>query len=548
MPPGRDRPLSGDRTPAAAAGLADLTRFWVLAGLLALLAAQPLARELDRPYYGLHGLDQAHNAWLARAHVVYGLGYTHGYGTFAVGNPPPADPERYLDHPPLYALLNAAAMALLGAEVSTLRLVNLVATVVALLLFVGLVRRLADEATALFAGFVFACLPLVGYFGIEYWLYPVVFVAYGRYLDLAEADAPPPARKLASLGGLLFLAVQLAWVGCFFAAALGVDLAARALRARRRPSLRLLAALSVAPAISLALDFVVLAAGGGWSFRRLFDLAAWRAGSGERAVHEWGPWLAQLGEHAVADFTWIVLLLAAGYLLVAPWRTRARSRPAEVATTAGALPGLALFLTPAVLQILVLKGTVWEHEWWLRPLAPFVALAAGCALSTSTRGLARRSPRAATAAAVLAVAAVFFAGARGTDRFYAVRHYYPARLELFDSLRDEMRPDQTLLSFESYRFEQKPGVKQGSLRPEVAWHLDRDIVVARQLDEIEAAAASGRFAFYLMPAEHAKEEVDRYLGWLRDQLRARYRSRLVRADPDQWLFDLRGGADEERAP
>jgi hypothetical protein len=539
MPPGRHGTLTAEpdeMSSAAQRGLAARPRFWLLAALLALLAAQPLARELDRPYFGLHGLDQAHNAWLARAHVVYGLGYTHGYNTFAVGQPPPVEPVRYLDHPPLYALLNAGAMALLGVETSTLRLVNLAATAIALLLFVGGVRRLASESVALWAGFVFASLPLVGYFGVEYWLYPVVLVALGRYLDLVDRVAPPRPRELALLGGLLFLAVQIAWVGCFFAAAVGLDLALRSGRMRRRPEPRLAAAIVAAPAGSLALDLLVLAAGDDGQLRRLYELAAWRTGAGERATHEWGPWLARLGEHAVADFTVVVLVLAAIGLLAAPWWARSRRalahRPADLGSA------LALLLTPALLQIVVLKGTVWEHEWWLRPLALPLALLAGIALSATTELLGRRSSQLAVALAAFAGAAIFLAGARGTDRFYAVRHYDPARLELFEALRGELRPDQALLSFESYRFDQKPGVKQGSLRPEVAWHFDREIDVARRIEEITAAAASDRYTYYLMPAGHAKPEIDRYLAGLRDLLRTRYPSRLVRAEPDQWLFDL----------
>jgi len=95
------------------------------------------------------------------------------------------------------------------------------------------------------------------------------------------------------------------------------------------------------------------------------------------------------------------------------------------------------------------------------------------------------------------------------------------------------------LSFESYLFDQKPGVKQASYRPEVGWHLNREIVVARKIDEIEMQAATGRFPYYLMPVEHSKPEVSQYLGWLVQQLRARYSSQLIRASPDQWLFDLR---------
>lgn len=44
---------------------------------------------ITRPYYGLHSWANANRAWAARSHVKYGLGYTRGYRTLVVGDPPP---------------------------------------------------------------------------------------------------------------------------------------------------------------------------------------------------------------------------------------------------------------------------------------------------------------------------------------------------------------------------------------------------------------------------------------------------------------------------
>jgi len=51
---------------------------------------------ITRPYCGLHDWHFAHQAWDARNHVKYGLGYTKGYRTSVVGNPPPAHPQLYV--------------------------------------------------------------------------------------------------------------------------------------------------------------------------------------------------------------------------------------------------------------------------------------------------------------------------------------------------------------------------------------------------------------------------------------------------------------------
>ena len=76
-----------------------LGSYWLMGGLLVVLLASILARDIHRPFYGLHSWGQASGAWAARAHLKYGLGYTKGMSTWAVGEPPRENPNRYLDHP-----------------------------------------------------------------------------------------------------------------------------------------------------------------------------------------------------------------------------------------------------------------------------------------------------------------------------------------------------------------------------------------------------------------------------------------------------------------
>lgn len=108
----KSRPAEAEDRP----GLCE-TRFWLLAFSVALVSI--LTRTFDfslwplsyrglyitRPYYGLHSWACANHAWAARSHLKYGLGYTKGYHTPAVGYPPPANPQRYVSHPPLKTLI-----------------------------------------------------------------------------------------------------------------------------------------------------------------------------------------------------------------------------------------------------------------------------------------------------------------------------------------------------------------------------------------------------------------------------------------------------------
>ena len=88
--------------------------FWFCAGLIAVLVASIYVRAINRPFYGLHSWGEASGAWAARSHVRYGLDYTGGVTTWAVGYPPVQQPKKYLDHPQLGGLINAATMAVFG--------------------------------------------------------------------------------------------------------------------------------------------------------------------------------------------------------------------------------------------------------------------------------------------------------------------------------------------------------------------------------------------------------------------------------------------------
>ena len=103
-------------------------RFWILASGVVLISVliqtfdfslTPPAYNglfITRPYYGLHSWASANHAWAARSHVKYGLGYTKGYHTPAVRDPPPANSLHYVSHPALESLIIAAGVMLFGAR------------------------------------------------------------------------------------------------------------------------------------------------------------------------------------------------------------------------------------------------------------------------------------------------------------------------------------------------------------------------------------------------------------------------------------------------
>ena len=115
--------------------------FWLLAGLLGILLATSMSRDINRPFYGLHSWGEAHAYWNARVHLNYGLGYTKGMLTKAVGNPPTEKPLRYLNHPQLPSMIeNVPFMAVFGQNELSLRIKKILVACVTLLLFLKILK------------------------------------------------------------------------------------------------------------------------------------------------------------------------------------------------------------------------------------------------------------------------------------------------------------------------------------------------------------------------------------------------------------------------
>jgi hypothetical protein len=99
---------------------------------------------ITKSFCGLHSWNSAYRAWGARSHVKYGLAYTKGYCTLVVGDPPPAQPERYVSHPQLDIYILAAGMLLFGTHDWSVRLIDLMVSTGALVPILLLLRKLYE--------------------------------------------------------------------------------------------------------------------------------------------------------------------------------------------------------------------------------------------------------------------------------------------------------------------------------------------------------------------------------------------------------------------
>jgi hypothetical protein len=476
--------------------------FWFCGGLLVILLASILARDIDRPFYGLHSWQEAAAAWRARCFLKYDLSYTKGLALWEVGDPPSEKPNRSLDHPQLGLFMPAIDMAVFGISERGARIGGIIRAVLCLLIFLKILRGLLDDKTALLAGLFFVIVPVTAYFGVRGWMMVLSLLATWDYLVIIEAVKNGPKPKTYHkwlLAVCLFLTLQMAWEGFFYAFAIGVHYVFRCIHRRQFPEKALLAILIIAPLSSLALDFAVLASGHGWDWRKIWELYRWRAAKGEMPEFIWSEWFAKMWEFAVTNFTLPVLIITIAYLtfgqlLVFKADTESKT-PADMKRR---FPQFWLFLMPALFQLFILKGALWKHQYWESPLVPFLAVAAALAIMLLADLLAKISRRAANAAVVLLTGLIFISCTMGTNYYYSIRWQPPAKIKMFQDLNKMIPPDKALLSYEDFIVNQHP-VKGPHYRPEIAWYLDRHIVAATTMEQITKEAATGRYPYYLIP-------------------------------------------------
>ena len=505
---------------------------------------------INRPYCGLHSWANANRAWPARNHVKYGLGYTRGYHTLAVGDPPTAHPQRYVSHPSLMTLITAFGMLLFGAEEWQIRLFDLVLSVPVLLLILLLLRKLYGCGCALLSGLLLVILPISAYFGFDSLLVLAGLWALWRYLLLIgrlQSASRPRRRYILELAVALFLVVQLSWVGVFYAFAIGLHYVVSCL-IRWKLQAGILAVLVLAPFMSLALNFYVMACG----FRSNIQVEAatkspvelkseradtawglikvlfkWRVREGERPSFSWRAWLARNAEYAKTNFTVPVLFLLTAYLiywliahiiaLLRIFNIQVKS-PVWPVRIPRPFNCIWFFLLPGLLFLLTFKGLIWRHQYWQRPLVVFVAV--GAALGVLIIGdlfymLNRWLGR--LIVAILVIVVVIYCN-QGLAAYRAVRWQAPHTINLFKRLNREIPPDKALLTFKNFMIRQSKA-KAPFYRPEYAWYLDREMVVAnawyhnphwaesapivyivdKTVDEIQKQAKTGRFHYYFVP-------------------------------------------------
>ncbi len=491
----------------------DRWRFWLLALIPMLILVGISAQGFTRPFDGLHSWAQADSSWFTRNHIRYGLGYTHGVMTMALGYPPPPNPQRYYDHPQYGGLLSAGVMWVFGVNEWSLRLGMLIVDLVSLLLLMAILRRFIGDWPALLAAALLAMFPISAYFTLGSWLTMFGLAAFWMYL-VASGQVPEKQARwwhYLGLGTLLFLCVQLSWSGFFFAAAIGLHYVLTCIIRRKWPKWGLLAVMVAAPLASAAMVFTVMLSGFNWDYQRIFDLYKWRAAKGEMTGQmtggfDWGAWFIRAGEFGLTNFTLPVLIAAGAYLVYLAvantYRLICRLAGMAAGAVAHPFPLAVLFLLPGLLQMFILRGALWPHQYWERPLNMFIAISA--ALGIFVLGRLFSQVHRAVAVAVMAGVVVLcaWASVEGANYYYSIVWQTPQKIAMWKELNTLIPSDKELATFdrELDSLVVTQGQAKGAVyRSEPAWYIDRVMVDANTTEQVEALAKNGKAPVYLMP-------------------------------------------------
>ena len=514
---------------------------------------------ITRSYYGLHSWASANRAWGAKSHVKYGLRYTKGYPTLVVGNPPPEHPQHYVSHPSLGSLVTAFGMLLFGSEDWGVRLFDIILSIPVLLLIIYFLSKLFSKSFALLSVLLLVNLPIYAYFAFDILTIMTGIWALYRYLLLTgqlQDSQKPRKRYFIELAIALFLMIQLNWIGVFYAFVIGLHYVICSLF-QRKIYWKLLAVLVLVPLMSLILNFYVMISGfhnnilveSAQTATSEFDsnqqnkqtvwgqiktLYKWRSNEGERESFKWKAWLAQNTTFALSNFTIPILVLLIGYLfylfivcipvLLINFKKLFKNLiygdilsyiPLKIPRS---FKYMWFFLLPGLLFLFTFKGLFWEHQYWQSPLICFVTFGAtlGIFLIGDFAGMINPWLGRSWIAIILFVIILF--SNQGLVAYRAIRDQSPRTIELFKKLNGQIPPDKALLTFKDFIIQQSDA-KVPFYRPEYAWYLDREMIVAnvwqfnsyrpisaRVVDivsatvkEIQKQARTGRFPIYFIP-------------------------------------------------
>lgn len=518
--------------------------FAAVTGLLLLLYAAGLTRDLTRPWTGLHDWNGALFSQLARNFNRYPAEVHRGLPLVAAGAtvPEPADRSLYVRHPPGIVWLVAGAFRLGGEAEWVARLVPILASLVSWVLLVRLMRRRRGDLAALLAGVLYALMPMSVYFGRMVNHEPIclmfMLLALEGWGGMKEGGAGRSCRGAVAIWlTALTAAIWIDWPGALFAGLF--CLYALAQRARGRIGRGPAAAACVLCVASLGglLGYIVYGAlEGRWS--DLWAVYAARRGAPPRPLSE-----SLIGNHVVDNATWAMLIPAAFGVLVEVRRALRHRARGDTRHASGMPSG------GSAMGVLTLTGLVWViafsrqfeiHPYWMFYLGPWLAAEGGFTLAAVYSLLQHRRPRAAIGLIGTLIAAIAGFCFVGQDYYFC---RLPPRadtarlndlIDLCSTVKRETGPADTILLYRDPWRGERHGDYDARymIPPQLMYYLDRRVAVETRPSH--AIQWRGRCATYVISLDDLASAPDR------DAAQAALAEFPARQVGPYVVFDLRG--------
>lgn len=370
------------------------------------LAIVLLTINVATPWHSTHEDNGLLFESAAINHIRYGLGFTKGQDFFDSSVNPlvmtPTDfhpqgvsdaqefqyfltgdtrPYLYGHHPALLGLTVAGSLLLFGFHFWAVRLVPIVFTLLALLLFYRLTTLLFDQRVGAFASALFITFPIAAYYGRDVsHEAPTLCCEVGMALCYVLWRRSGCNGWLVGVAGCVALGGMYGWPMLFFAWILfALDSIVQ-----RRIHWRLALATAGLSALVFGLVMTQIAWVSGWSIETLDAVFLMRTAATPPLV-----WLKEVLQHNLLDFglwTWLAALPA----LLAVWRRIQRDGQREHLTPARLVARwfragglslraqvMALFALGGIAHILVFREGAYVHDYWQFYLIPFYAMACG---------------------------------------------------------------------------------------------------------------------------------------------------------------------------
>jgi len=527
-------PLQPEKTGPINGHVESIARIAILAIALLLLT-----RNVTGLFTGWHELNSAIYSYFARNHLQYGLGYTKLFYTWGDTLTPPAEPHRYLNHPPLVAVWAAIPMFFFGDHEWAARLATIATTLAGIWLLMVIVSRLQSPLLGILTGFFYATLPIIAYFGrvIDYYS-PVQFFSLlmlHGYLQWAGLYGDSYRRAPGAVYYILGVVLGI-WTGWAAVIMAGLIWLWHLCRAFRDSSLRRLTLwLMIIPAVSLAAVFTHIAWGCNWNITWLGPLLLSRSLGPQEPV-TWTAWFFRNWSFLKFDISVFAIGAAIVYLAILPvvLRYTASDSPFRqiIRSSTSVVPAL-LLLTQGLIWVFAFKHHSWVFDYWQYYTAPFFAVAMGSVVVATFTLLAKSAPRTAMCITLLLVLLPMPFLSNRLDTLYlpylsqGARDVIPVLKEL-----TKLVPARTpvMISVEWYQEPESFGsYKNYWLPPQLAYYANRPLIYSTDLGEIQANR-QGCAAYVMLLTS------DLNLHQLAQQLDARYK--LAWAEKNYLIFLL----------